>query len=469
MTTWDQVLSFGEYQHVTVDDKPVITVFDASKCRAMLDDFEARKNDIFVDRRHEVVDATSELKGDELLEAVEAWGNTDGRALAWSDALCMVVAGVVVRYVRHASAPDTAPTLQDLQRPDGTNAEDGVYARRFRVTPLGADPKEGLPSFRYTSPYFVPLRDGWRLLNYTVTNDPRMEGVGLGAAPLAMQSSGCVRMGRQQMHRVAMSAAAKPETQHMGDMTPEEKAEMMKAAGCMEGDSPDMKHDKMMVYARKMAEDCKTAMSAKQKMESETAAKMEADKKAAEEMARKAEAEHKEPDGDEKAAMQAMSRKLEASQEKLAMMEKTVADLQSAVGPLAKAGEAAKERAALESAQAAIAMGRIPGDHKGDEAKTVAWLAGKYKEGDAVAEEFLFPAGKFKPSEAQVMTRLTVKGAGKGAPQPDQGDNTPGAKYVQAMSRARQKIIDQKLPAGTDPDLLVKRDEPEIHAAQWSR
>lgn len=445
-----------------------MTVFDASKCRAMLDDFAARKNDIFVDRRHEVVDATSDATPDQLLDRVDAWGQEDGRALAWADALCMVVAGVVVRYVRHASAPETAPTLQDLQRPDGTNAEDGVYARRFRVTPLGADPKEGLLSFRYTSPYFVPREDGWRLLNYTVTNDPRMEGVGLGAAPLAMQSSGCVRMGRQQMQRVAMGAASQPE-KHMAEMTPEEKAEMMKAAGCMEGDSPDMKHDKMMVYARKMAEDCRTAMEAKQKMEADAAdmkRKMEADKAAE---ASKMAADHKEPDGDEKAAMQAMSRKLEARDEKISMLERTVADLQSTVGPLAKAGEAAKERAAMESAQSAIAMGRIPADHKGDEAKTVAWLAGKYKEGDAVAEEFLFPEGKFKPSERQAMGRLTVKGAAKGAPQPDQGDHTPAARYMQAMSRARQKIIAEKLPAGTDPDLLVKRDEPEIHVAQWSR
>lgn len=475
VATWDQVLAFGEYQHVTVNGDEVMTVFDASKCRVMLEDFATRKNDIFVDCKHEVIDATGG-DGDELLAQVDEWGELEGRALAWADALCMVVAGVVVKYVRHASAPETAPTLIDLQRPDGTNAEDGVYARRYVVTPLGADPIMGLPSFRSTSPYFVPMRDGWRLLNYTATNDPRMEGVSLGAIEMArqrdgswaMQTSGSVRVGRQAMQRREVPVRARITMENY--MDPEKMKRLMEDAGCKAEDKPEDIAGKMSAYAAKMEDD---AAEMKRQMEAGAAAKMEADEKKKKEddereaAARKA-SEHKEPDGDEKAAMQAMSRKVEARDEKISMLEKNLADLQAKVGPLAQASEAAKERGAVDSATAAISMGRIPADHKGDTEKTIAWLAGKYKEGESVAEEFLFPEGKFKPSERTAMSRMTSRGAGHGAPKPDEGDNTPAAKYSQAMTRAYKKLDDAKQVRSSDAaDAIVKRDEPEVHAAQW--
>jgi len=177
---WDQVLAFGQYQHATIDGEPVLTVFDATTCAAMLDDFAAHpENDIFADRQHEVV----EELGDQALdrEAMQSYGGGlvegDGKAMSWANALAMVVAGKVVRYEAHPGAPSVPPPVEQITRlSDGTDRGDGVYALVADITPRGADPAEGIASFRFTSPYFVPERDGWRLLNYTYTNDPRMRG-----------------------------------------------------------------------------------------------------------------------------------------------------------------------------------------------------------------------------------------------------------------------------------------------------
>jgi hypothetical protein len=512
--TWDQVLAFGEYQHVTVEDQPVITVFDASKCRVMLDDFATRKNDIFVDRRHEVAEDTSGT-GDELLAQVDAWGQTDGRALAWSDALAMVVAGVVVKYVRHQSAPENPPTLNELRRPDGSYPEDGVYARRYLVTPLGADPKEGLPSFRYTSPYFVPMRDGWRLLNYTATNDPRMEGVTLGAIEMhrqadgswAMASCGLARMGRQTMQRVAKRAASTMEHKPMPDMTPESKAAIMKAAGCMDEDDAETKLGKVMAYhagQASKAEEARAKMEAdasemKRKMEEESRHRMEDDRKAEEEEARKAArkaqrmeeeerrlgrkmtdeerakfeaGEHKEPDGDEKAAMQAMSRENRALSAKVSVLEKELAKVSSLLPTLEIQAKESQSIKALEWAHEAIAMGRYPHDAEGDIDKTAAKLQGEYLSDAKTAEKMLFSRGKFPaPAEAQAMKRLTHRGAGIGAPQPKEGPDTTSvaSRMSEAIAMTRKKRLDQKLPIDADAEMKeIQQSDPELYNAYWN-
>ncbi len=480
--TWDQVLAFGEYQHVTVEGDPVMTVFDASKCKVMFDDHDTRKNDIFVDRKHEVVDETSGT-GDALLASVDDWGKLEGHALAWVDALAMVVAGAVVRYSRHASAPENAPTIQELQRPDGTNAEDGVYARRYVITPLGADPLGGLLSFRYTSPYFVPMRDGWRLLNYTATNDPRMEGVALGAIEMArardgswsMQTSGRVQVGRQAMQRRELPSGPRVTMENRMAFDPEKMKRLMEAAGCKAEDKPEEKAEKMAAYASKM-EDEKTAMARKmdddaadmkRKMESDKKEKEEKDAKDKEEMARKAEAD-KPKDKEEKEAMQAMSRDLRAATAKVGVLEGELAKVAKLLPTLEAQAKKSKDVEALEWANGAIAMGRYPADAKGTEDETAAHLQAEYITDPVVAEKMLFAADKFpRSAEAQAMKRLIHKGAGKGAPKPDQGDDTPAGRYCMARTRAVKRVEDGKDLKTTDIDLIVKRDEPEVWAAQW--
>jgi len=460
---WDQVVAFGQYQHQTVGGEPCVSIHDASTCKVMLDDFAAHPDvDIFYDKQHEV----EPLLGKDALDRdkMRAWGEGDGHALAWANALCMVLGGQVVRYEAHPGAPPTAPRSDDvLVQSDGTRRGDGVYCLRAKVTPRGADPVEGLENFRFTSPYYVPERDGNRLLNLTATNDPRMRGCALAfsrtSAPIAMS-------------RVTQSTQPATQTRGAKDtMDPKEMARLMEAAGCKAEDKEDEKFSKMSAYARKMEDDAKkekeASEMARKKMEDDAAEmrrqmdaadpkraamrkKMEEEEK---KMGRKMddserakfEADHKEPDGDEPGIMQAMSRKVEARDEKIAMLEKTVAELRAAVGPLAQANEAAQERNAQELAMSAIAMGRIPAMHKGDESATVAWLAKKYKEGPQVAEEFLFPEGHFKPSEPMVMQRFVQNGAPIGAPSPREGmseDDILDAKISQELKVMKGEGID---------------------------
>jgi hypothetical protein len=471
--TWDQVLTFGEYQHVTVNGDPVMTVFDASKCRFMLDDFERRKNDIFVDKRHEVVEA---LDGDGNpldLDQMQKWAE-DGRALAWADALVMVVASRVVKYVRHASAPSLPPSLDELRRPDGSMPEDGVYARRFQVTPLGADPKEGLAVYRYTSPYFVPEKDGWRLLNYTATNDPRMEGVALGQSMQAMQSSGRLWMGRQAMSRTTKDTK-------MADDKKPDTAAIMKAAGIMESDGPEEKLAKMTAYAyecgesRRKAEDEAGAMKRKMEEDEEKRAKMESEDEEKRAAARKAEdkpfagKETPEEEKKEHEAMQAMRRENKALQSKLGVLETQLDRVTKLLPNLEAQAKKSRELEAREWAHKAISMGRYPGDAEGDLEKTISKLASEHVADPEVAAKMLFAEGKFKPSEAMVMQQMTRGGAGIGAPQPREapiaGDDLKANQraYDAAITMANKRLrAEGKTPTFDAAAAIVAREQPEL-------
>lgn len=444
---WDQVLAFGQYQHVTVNGEPVVTVFDASTCKAMLDDFAAHpESDVFIDKQHEIVD---EL-GDDALdrEKLDAWGAGDGHAMGWANALCMIVAGQVVRYEPHAGAPAKPTAESVLRQSDGSLRGDGVYAFRASVTPRGADPKDGLASFRNTSPYFVPEKDGYRLLNYTATNDPRMRGAALAYS----------RQGRIAMQRVEMGARTDREIvrskypgasvsrvapngmglypaqstytlyvpgagavvanvltedeawSHMADRIRREAGQMenrmdkelMARAGCMESDTSDQKLEKMIAYASKMEEDARKkdeeSAMARKKMEDEVASM------------KRAMESHKEPDGDEgKAAMQSMQRQVAVLTEKLSGVTKELADTRTRIANSDALVARTRKADAETFAKSAIAMGRVRGDHKGDVAKTEAWLSEKYLKDATEAEDVLMPEGTFQPSEPRAMSRLGLK------------------------------------------------------------
>lgn len=195
---WDAVCTFGRYQHETIDGEPCITVHDASTCKVMLDDFAAHpQNDIFYDKKHEVVDQLGERAVDDA--ALREWAG-DGHAMAWANAMAMVVGGQVARYEPHPGAPQEPPSAQEvLAQSDGTMRPDGVYCRRFAVTPRGADPANGMAAFRHTSPFFVPEKDGHRLLNLTVTNDPRMRDCALAFSRERRAAVAMSRMGAQAM------------------------------------------------------------------------------------------------------------------------------------------------------------------------------------------------------------------------------------------------------------------------------
>jgi len=393
---WDQVLAFGKYQHQTVDGTPCVSVHDASTCKVMLDDFAAHPDcDIFYDKQHEIED---ELGGDALdRQKMQDWAQGDGHALGWANAMCMVMGGQVVRYEAHPGAPTIPPKVEDvLLQSDGKRRGDGVYCLRARVTPRGADPVSGFDAFGFTSPYFVPERDGNRLLCLTVTNDPRMRGCALAYS----------RAGRVAMQRVSSSRTGAPMDN-----------EMMARVGCSDSDSPEVKAEKMTAYIRKMeadiAEKDKASEMARKKMEDDIASmrrQMEEDK-----------AKHAEPDGDEgeeKKVLKAMSRRLSALEEKNKMLEAEVKESHKTAEQVTAMQATARKAKAEEFARAAIAMGRIKGDHKGDEDKTAAWLAAKYEKDAAEAEDLLSAENTFKVSERHAMTRMTRNGAGIGAPDP---------------------------------------------------
>lgn len=421
---WDTVLIFGEYQHVTVDGKETVDCFDASRCRYTLADFEARKNDIFYDRQHAIVDVTKEDGSRLTLDEMDAWargssgqyglGDGDGKALAWADALVMVVAGQVVKYVRRPTAPVNPPTLEELRRSDGSLPADGVYARRAEVTPLGADPKEGLANFRYTSPYYVRMPDGWRLLNLTVTNDPRMDGCALAyerGARVAMQR--IVRPARTAMERT--------------NMDPKDSA-VMTAAGCAESDSPEEKMAKMAAYARKMEADASeqkdAAAAARKAMEDAAAVKPAVAAEGGEDL----------------------EARIKALEEKNAMLLAELAEQHGAMKRFAAMEAKTKAQEAAEFARSAVAMGRIKGDHKGSIEATEKWLAERHVKNPADAEDLLSAEGTFQISERVAMTRLTQKGAGIGAPDPTDAATSPAdevdrlvAAEIKSMQAAGEK------------------------------
>ena len=479
---WDTVLIFGEYQHVNVEGRETVDAFDASRCRYTLADFEARKNDIFYDRQHAVVDAKNADGSRLTLDEMDAWarGTTgqygpsegDGKALAWADALVMVVAGQVAKYARHATAPGKPPTMEELRRSDGSFPEDGVYARRSEVTPLGADPKEGLAAFRYTSPYYVRMPDGWRLLNITATNDPRMDGCALAYE----------RGARVAMQRIKRPARTAMERQMADNEKTADQAAVLKAAGCAASDSPEEKMSKMIAYARKMEAEAakeKEAAAARKAME-DSSSEMEDEedktppksakdpapksaKRSAAEATPLAGTESPEEEAKEHAAL---VERIEALEEKNAMLLKELADSRGAMKRFAAMEAKTREQEAAAFARGAVAMGRIKGDHKGSVEATEKWLAERYIKSAADAEDLLSAEGTFQVSERVAMTRYTQSGAGIGAPHPREG--LSASDEVDQLIAAEIKALQATGEKGDLTSVAMSRVSKK-HPAAWGR
>jgi 2'-5' RNA ligase len=302
---WDQVCNYGTYQKPSLSGDPLVTTFDRDTCQQMLEDFGARQNDIFLDKQHEVTEEGLATDDD-----LQAWG--DQHAMAWYSALVHVSGGEVVGYAAHAGAPAAAPDPEALRRPDGTAPSDGLYALRTRVTPRGADAKDGIPAFGYVSPYFYQREDdgsqAYRLLNITATNDPFLDGVAL-----------------------AMSAQ-----KYAGASVPKETPmnEMYARAGIMEGDSPAQKLEKLTCYAAKMETDWVEKLTC-------YAAKMETDWGEDKAKMARMEAEAKPAAGKETPAEEAAEKKAEervnqAMERRLQEAEKAAAEAEAAADKLKK-------------------------------------------------------------------------------------------------------------------------------------
>lgn len=458
---WDQWCAFGQYQHYTLDGTPTITEFDASKCKATFDIFAAQKNDLFLDAQHEVIEelgADAIDGGDALTNygrgstGAYGLGPGDGRARAWYSAMVMVIGGQVGRYERHAGAPEMPPTLEDLRRAAGSLPEDGVYLYRAEVTPLGLDPKDGIPAYRYTSPFYAQAHNGWRAINLTATNDPRMDSVGLAMA-----------RGKRRAAAMTTSPPAGGQTPTENRMDPQ----IMAAAGCAEGDTPEQKLEKMAAYARKMTDD-NAAMKAKMDAEHPDE---EQDKKLIEEELKKKAAAAEASAKVSEAAKQAMQRENKALHAKLTVMEDQYGKLEKLLPTLEAQAAKSKEVEAEDWASSALAMGRYPADADGDATKTIAKLKAEYLADKDVAGKMLFAEGKFPRSdEAQAMRRLTMCGAGIDQPDPAKSshgeEDTPSGRYAAAMDRTVVKYK-AEIDKGADPDLLIKKHERAVWDAHW--
>lgn len=418
---WDQVLAFGQYQHETVNGDPCLSIHDATTCKVMMDDFAAHSDcDIFYDKQHEV----EPILGEEALdrEKMLEWGKGDGHALAWANAMVMIIGGQVVRYESHPGAPPAAPRADDvLVQSDGTRRADGVYCLRSEVTPRGADPAEGLLNFKFTSPYYVPERDGNRLLNLTATNDPRMRG-----CALAFNRAGA-RIAMSRVTQETPPARQAPGTEER--MDPKEMARLMEAAGCKAEDKPEEKAEKMAAYARKMEDDSKkdkdASEMARKKMEddlSEMKRKMEDSDKERQAAARKEEDSHKEPDGDEAKKMQAMQRRIDALEEKNGMLAGELKEVKGSASEFQAMQREQKKQTATVWAKQAIAMRRVKPTRKGSVEDTEKWLTEQRLADPTMAEELLSDEGTFGVSEPMAMERHTYgSGAPVGAPNPREG------------------------------------------------
>lgn len=463
---WDAVCTFGRYQHETIDGEPCITVHDASTCKVMLDDFAAHpQNDIFYDKKHEVVDQLGERAVDDA--ALREWAG-DGHALAWANAMAMIVGGQVARYEPHPGAPQEPPSAQEvLSQSDGTMRPDGVYCRRFAVTPRGADPVNGMAAFRHTSPFFVPEKDGHRLLNLTVTNDPRMRDCALA---FSRERRAAVAMSRldNRMPRTS-SRASETAPQEQKHMDPKEAA-VMTAAGISPDDSPEEKLSKMTAYARQMSE-MRCAEETREQETAPTAAPAKQDD---------APFAGKETPGEEAAEHAELKALLERVKMLEAALSANKASLQSMEEERRKMEESRKMESAQKFARSALAMGRVYGNHKGTAAKTEEWLAGLHKQDPKVAESVCAPDDTFPRTvtEAQVMTRYTAGGVGIGAPNPAAGptpvserhaiNNEYSRAHAQAMSRVRQRSDADKLNAEQKYNAaaaLVREENPSLAAA----
>lgn len=157
--TWDQIAKFGRF--VKDDgDGPQEAVFNLEHLGQFLDNFAAQVNPLWADFNHDF-----------------------GDALARYDALTLVVDGVPVRTVTRAAVQSAVgtPEAAKLVNPDSGVVEDGIYAHRYEVTPLG---QEKLPNVSYVSPLFLTNgKDeqgndiGYVLLNIAWTNGPFLDGM----------------------------------------------------------------------------------------------------------------------------------------------------------------------------------------------------------------------------------------------------------------------------------------------------
>jgi hypothetical protein len=174
---WSRVATFG-----TKEQNGQRIVFDDRTLGQMIDNAATRNGKIAICQDH--------------LSAFVAQTGRPAPAMGFFYALALISGG---RVVRHWS-------LDGAAAPDAGGMADGLYARLGEITPLGADPKEGLANYASLSPMFrtdaqaedgTPI--GYGLFDVAATNVPFQAGTSIqfhsGATTMAAIGPSDVRPG----------------------------------------------------------------------------------------------------------------------------------------------------------------------------------------------------------------------------------------------------------------------------------
>lgn len=308
---WDRFTSWG----VKVKDGAE-SIFDETTLGQMIDNFANRKNDIAMCYDHQ--------------SAYVADNGQPAPALAWYNALALIVDGKVAKFATHD--PSVSP-------PDPGGLENGIYGFRSEVTPLG---EKLLPNFRYLSPMFTdqganeqgnPI--GYDLLDVAATNTPFQDGVGLTFHRMGFSPDG--------LHEASAEDTKQPSP---GRAFGEAMEDMYKKLGLSDGCSADEMKGAMAKYMADAEDKAKAFADLEEKMK-----KFEEDKKAAdaEKMAQDADAQKMDKadgDADDKDAKEKMAKDLGLAPG--AKLAKIYAAFSAKMVPMSKLAETEKRLAALE-------------------------------------------------------------------------------------------------------------------------
>ena len=219
-STWEQwcVLSVRPYVKFTPD--PVRgqlirqeCLLNEKNCRQILTNFRDSKDDLPATQKHD-----------------------KGEALAFHNAMVLVIGGRIVDMASHDPAL-AMPTLNDLPRSDrGEPPEDGIYVHRYEITPPGL-PKVGVTLKKLSPEFFTQGRNehgdsiGYVAEGSTYTNYPFLTG-----NEAQYEAAGLWHLEKKTMDEQA-------------NVSPEEVAMMMQKAGIAPGDD---QQTTMMKFCRMM-------------------------------------------------------------------------------------------------------------------------------------------------------------------------------------------------------------------------
>lgn len=437
---WDQCLKLGTFRKNGIE-----SVFNEYTVGQMMDNFARQANDLWMDKGHDVAEA-----------------------LAYHNALAFVVGGKVVRFVSH-SEDVRPPGPRDLSRSDGRYPPDGLFAHRYQVTPLGADPQKGLASFRYTSPLFsqngkdeTGADIGYVLYNIAATNIPFLDDVTLA-------------------YSKGEGSMADQDKEDKGDS--EEMKRCYEDAGVDEKDDDKSKMDKLSRYAaslrgkvRKFEDDAKKDESKGSEDDGKKSEAMEGEAAGDQAEAKK---DDDKKDGDKEAMSRVLAalnlpRDLELAKAKISTMERQLGDGAKRIGELEKFAKSIKDREANEGAQQfaseALAQGRWDPEHQGDRAKTHDWLVQAYKRSPDEAARMLFPRGRFGIARSSLMESYTRGGEPMGARREARGDMAALSGKGSELAAETMKVMTEHQKAGKtisydQAERIAMRKAPEAAQA----